>query len=75
VENHSYKLSPLGPAVQLGGGSRVISASSFWMRFADVLSTVDNCFLVTDCFVDLLELGKEEDGVDNVEWFVFDSVD
>lgn len=31
VDTHSYKLSPLGPAEQLGGGSRVISASSFWI--------------------------------------------
>ena len=31
VDTHSYKLSPLGPALQLGGGSRVISASSFWI--------------------------------------------
>lgn len=36
VETHSYKLSPFGPALQLGGGSSVISASSFWMRFVDV---------------------------------------
>ena len=28
-------LSPLGPALQLQGGSKEISASSFWMRFAD----------------------------------------
>lgn len=27
-------LSPLGPAEQLLGGSRDISANSFWMRFA-----------------------------------------
>lgn len=31
---HSYRLSPLGPALQLVGGSREISANSFWMRFA-----------------------------------------
>lgn len=29
VETHSYMLSPLGPAEQLHGGSRLISASSF----------------------------------------------
>ena len=29
VDTHSYKLSPLGPALQFGGGSSVISASSF----------------------------------------------
>lgn len=40
---------PLGPAVQFGGGSIVISASSFWIRFAEVLSTLLNCFLATDC--------------------------
>lgn len=27
-------LSPFGPAEQLHGGSRLISASSFWMRLA-----------------------------------------
>lgn len=26
-------LSPLGPALQFGGGSKVISASSFWILF------------------------------------------
>ena len=31
VDTHSYRLSPLGPALQLGGGSSVISASSFWI--------------------------------------------
>lgn len=36
VDTHSYRLSPLGPALQFGGGSRVISANSFWMRLADV---------------------------------------
>lgn len=34
VEIHSYMLSPLGPALQLHGGSRLMSASSFWMRLA-----------------------------------------
>lgn len=29
VETHSYRLSPLGPALQFGGGSSVISANSF----------------------------------------------
>ena len=33
-ETHSYKLSPLGPALQFVGGSNEISASSFCMRFA-----------------------------------------
>lgn len=33
-ETHSYRLSPLGPALQLVGGSKEISASSFCMRFA-----------------------------------------
>lgn len=36
VDTHSYKLSPFGPAEQFGGGSRVISASSFCMRLAEV---------------------------------------
>ena len=36
MDTHSYRLSPLGPALQLGGGSSVISASSFWIRLADV---------------------------------------
>ena len=31
VETHSKMLSPFGPAVQLQGGSRFISASSFWI--------------------------------------------
>ncbi len=31
VDTHSYKLSPFGPAEQLHGGSRLISASSFWI--------------------------------------------
>ena len=29
VDTHSYMLSPFGPAEQLHGGSRLISASSF----------------------------------------------
>lgn len=41
VETHSYKLSPLGPALQFGGGSKVISASSFCIRLADVLRAFD----------------------------------
>lgn len=41
VETHSYKLSPLGPALQFGGGSNVISASSFWILLADVPSALD----------------------------------
>jgi len=31
VETHSKRLSPFGPAEQLHGGSRLISASSFWI--------------------------------------------
>lgn len=41
VETHSYKLSPFGPAEQFGGGSNVISASSFCMRLADVPSALE----------------------------------
>jgi len=41
VDTHSYMLSPLGPALQFGGGSTVISASSFWMRFAEVLMALE----------------------------------
>lgn len=41
VETHSYRLSPLGPALQLGGGSKVISASSFCIRFAEVPSAFE----------------------------------
>lgn len=36
-ETHSYRLSPFGPALQFVGGSSEISASSFWMRFAEEL--------------------------------------
>ena len=35
VLTHSYKLSPFGPALQFVGGSKLISASSFWMRLDD----------------------------------------
>ena len=35
VDTHSYKLSPLGPAEQLAGGSLLIVASSVWIRLAD----------------------------------------
>ena len=50
-ETHSYRLSPLGPALQLVGGSREISASSFWMRFAAEL--IDEPFdIVTLCRFD-----------------------
>ena len=31
VDTHSKRLSPLGPAEQLHGGSKLISASSFWI--------------------------------------------
>lgn len=34
VDTHSYMLSPFGPAEQLHGGSKLISASSFWIRLA-----------------------------------------
>lgn len=40
VDTHSYRLSLFGPALQLGGGSSVISASSFWMRLVDVPSAL-----------------------------------
>lgn len=41
VDTHSYRLSPFGPALQLGGGSSVISANSFWILLADVPSAFD----------------------------------
>lgn len=41
VETHSYRLSPLGPALQFGGGSSVISASSFCIRLAEVPRALD----------------------------------
>lgn len=41
VDTHSYRLSPFGPALQLGGGSSVISASSFCIRLAEVPSALD----------------------------------
>ena len=31
VATHSYRLSPLGPAEQLLGGSVIMSSSSFWI--------------------------------------------
>lgn len=34
VDTHSYMLSPFGPALQLQGGSKLMSASSFCIRFA-----------------------------------------
>lgn len=43
VDTHSYRLSPLGPAEQLQGGSRLISASSFCIRLALAL-----CFDMLD---------------------------
>jgi hypothetical protein len=46
VDTHSYKLSPLGPALQFGGGSNVISASSFCIRLADVPSAFEILGLV-----------------------------
>lgn len=41
VDTHSYKLSPLGPALQFGGGSNVISANSFCILLADVPKALD----------------------------------
>lgn len=41
VDTHSYRLSPLGPAEQFGGGSSVISANSFCIRLADVPSAFE----------------------------------
>ena len=49
--SHSYKLSPFGPALQFGGGSSVISASSFCIRLADVLKALLYCFLAVDCLM------------------------
>lgn len=51
VDTHSYKLSPLGPALQFGGGSSVISASSFCIRFAEVPSAFDIFGFAFDSFV------------------------
>ena len=78
--NHSNKLSPLGPALQLGGGSRVISASSFWIRLADVLKALLNCFLAgVDFLVDVFDMDAvdcdDEDDVDADDWAVDDDVD
>jgi len=47
VDAHSYKLSPLGPALQFGGGSRVISASSFWILFRLVLDVLTDTVLLS----------------------------
>lgn len=41
VETHSNRLSPLGPALQLGGGSREIPPNSFWILLAEVVSAFD----------------------------------
>ena len=41
VDTHSYKLSPFGPALQLGGGSNEMAPSSFWIRLADVDRALD----------------------------------
>lgn len=51
VDTHSNKLSPFGPAEQLLGGSKLISASSFWILRCDGLRDV---LLVS--MADLLEL-------------------
>lgn len=53
MDAHSYKLSPLGPALQLQGGSRLISASSFWILFALLLVA-----LVLDKTLLLLEVDE-----------------
>jgi hypothetical protein len=67
-ETHSYRLSPLGPALQLVGGSREISASSFWMRFAAELielpfdiawrGAVLRCFCGSRCVVRVHEVQR-----------------
>lgn len=49
----------------------MISASSFWMRLADVLNAFDRCFFTTDCLPAglllllplLLLMPLDEDGV------------
>ena len=46
VLTHSYKLSPFGPALQFVGGSKLISASSFWMRFAAELIRLAHLFFL-----------------------------
>ena len=43
--------------LQFGGGSRVISASSFWIRFAEVVS----CFALKDFESRSLDLEAAED--------------
>ena len=45
VETHSWRLSPLGPAKQLQGGSTVISESSFCILLAEEVMEVaaDHC--------------------------------
>ena len=45
VEIHSWRLSPLGPAKQLQGGSTVISESSFCILLAEEVMEVaeDHC--------------------------------
>lgn len=62
VETHSYKLSPLGPAEQFGGGSRVISANSFCIRLAEVPNAFDIFGFGFDSFVSGL-------GVESAELF------
>ena len=49
VDTHSYRLSPFGPALQFGGGSWMISESSFWIRLPLMLSSLDifGCSLAT----------------------------
>lgn len=41
------------PYLQLGGGSRVISANSFWMRLADVVRALEGFGVVLESFLDL----------------------
>lgn len=64
VETHSNKLSPFGPAEQLLGGSKLISASSFWILRCDGLSDV---LLVSTA--DLLELFPREPADDFPAFF------
>jgi hypothetical protein len=44
VDTHSKRLSPFGPAEQFGGGSLLISASSFCIRLAEDERDVDALF-------------------------------
>lgn len=60
VDTHSYKLSPLGPALQLGGGSNVISANSFCILLAEVPRAFDIFgFGLVSLFSGLLSANEE----------------